>query len=421
MDMNDPVNNLIGIVKVYNIFGYLFYCKGAYDSAGIYLNRAWEAENKMKLFEDQFFTAYWLGALHIRLSNFEKSEHYFDSALQAAEKTNNNDIKARANLGLGVYYYTRGDYVKGLIYYLRSDSLLGSKVSIVHADILQNIGQVHHALDNYKLERVYLEKANKMYAVLHDQYGLNEINLRLGSIEQLEGNYKQAESYFRLALPYFKRQRDNHKTGEIMTYLGEVKLQLKQYNMSLAFFKNAISLLKSNPADVMLLRSYRGLGDAYYGLGQFDAAVHGYSDALAISDHLGELSSKSITLKKLAHLYAQEGEYINAYKIQNEFVLVEDSLNKIKSSKLIHEMEAQYRGEKERQEVELLRTKNQLREKKVKNQRMLFALSFTGILFLALFFYYLYRVNQRSNKKLKELDQLRSRFFTNISHEFRTP
>ena len=229
MDMNDPVNNLIGIVKVYNIFGYLFYCKGAYDSAGIYLNRAWEAENKMKLFEDQFFTAYWLGALHIRLSNFEKSEHYFDSALQAAEKTNNNDIKARANLGLGVYYYTRGDYVKGLIYYLRSDSLLGSKVSIVHADILQNIGQVHHALDNYKLERVYLEKANKMYAVLHDQYGLNEINLRLGSIEQLEGNYKQAESYFRLALPYFKRQRDNHKTGEIMTYLGEVKLQLKQY------------------------------------------------------------------------------------------------------------------------------------------------------------------------------------------------
>ena len=38
-----------------------------------------------------------------------------------------------------------------------------------------------------------------------------------------------------------------------------------------------------------------------------------------------------------------------------------------------------------------------------------------------LFLFILYRNRQRTNKKLRDIDTLKTNFFTNISHEFRTP
>ena len=40
---------------------------------------------------------------------------------------------------------------------------------------------------------------------------------------------------------------------------------------------------------------------------------------------------------------------------------------------------------------------------------------------LVLFLFALYRNRQKTNNRLRELDTLKSNFFTNISHEFRTP
>ncbi len=69
-------------------------------------------------------------------------------------------------------------------------------------------------------------------------------------------------------------------------------------------------------------------------------------------------------------------------------------------------------SEKELQALQLSKRKNE------RNGTIAIALF---ILLLAALLYNQYRIKQKANKELQELDQLKSNFFANISHEFRTP
>src|SRR5690606_41402357 len=64
---------------------------------------------------------------------------------------------------------------------------------------------------------------------------------------------------------------------------------------------------------------------------------------------------------------------------------------------------------------------NSLLEEKKRNQRNLFIGTFIVLLLVGVFLYYGYQNKIKTAQKLKEIDELKSRFFANISHEFRSP
>src|SRR5690606_15545627 len=119
---------------------------------------------------------------------------------------------------------------------------------------------------------------------------------------------------------------------------------------------------------------------------------------------IGGIQSIMQVLEAQAVLYYKMGDHKKAYELQAEQLVLSDSLNVIKSSKVIHEIEAKYQNEKAQHQIELLRAQNQLREQEKLSQRNIFIVAILAVVLLVGILYFLLRTRQKAHKKLKELD-----------------
>jgi signal transduction histidine kinase len=119
--------------------------------------------------------------------------------------------------------------------------------------------------------------------------------------------------------------------------------------------------------------------------------------------------------------FAHQNNYKKAFTFLDKAFTLQDSLNNNKQNELTLELETKYQTQKKEHEIALLKTESELVRQQKINQRNLFITGIVTTSFAGLFFFILYRNRKRTTKKLQELDRAKSNFFTNISHEFRTP
>ena len=126
----------------------------------------------------------------------------------------------------------------------------------------------------------------------------------------------------------------------------------------------------------------------------------------------------------LSDIYVIEGNYKLANEYYKRHIVLKDSVTKVQNRKAATELEARYQSEKKDDAIRLLNAENELKETQIiskNNERNYLLLSLGLVVLLAAIIYNRYKIKLRANEKLKELDQIKSRFFTNVSHEFRTP
>lgn len=404
-----------------NIQGYLHYRNGAYDSAILYFRQGFDLSGDPRYDPQRVFANYWSASSYMGQAKYKEAENFMKKSLELAQQRNlSNDI-ANGFKGLGMIYYSQGEYRAALAHYLKADSLMRDEISINHGDLLQNIGLIYHVLKNAKPEKEYYLRAREVYRQLGDLYGLSTIELRLGNYEKEYENYKKAETHLLKARDFFEGMNDRQKVGEVINYLGRLYLLTEEYEKAVTYFHEAILILEETSFMVPLCVAYLGLGEAYIETGHPDKAAEALNESRRLSGISHTLPNLAEVLKSLARLYAANGDFKIAYETQLEYQQAADSLAGMRNSEVIHEMEAKYQNERKQREIEKLATASLLKEQKAKTQRNFFFLIIGAVAAAAGALYFMYRIKQKANARLTALDELKSRFFTNISHEFRTP
>ncbi len=188
--------------------------------------------------------------------------------------------------------------------------------------------------------------------------------------------------------------------------LGEVFENMEREDSAEYYYRKSLELseITGNPADLM--NSYFYLGRICPKPGRIDESIDFLQKALALAKSLESKQEMNSISRYLSDNYAATGDFQKAY-----FHLhVKDSIEK--------ELKTQDAAKKiARQELD-----EQNRISKNRTYMFYFSLIclFISIL-LILAIYRNYRIKQKANRLLTEMDELKSKLFSNITHEFRTP
>ena len=309
-----------------------------------------------------------------------------------------------------------------------------------------------------QLGNLYLEKNLQTEAVaqyrlsyhlseqIGDAAGSALAQQNLGNVLENQGKLEEAQAAYQAALSWAQQTEDQEMVGTILVNLGQLLLDAPATRQRAAqYFDQALPLLEAADSDV-LPGLYNGKALWHETNQQGDSALYYAELSLVSARAWGQLQSEEKALAILQILYRQRGDYARALAYRDTLDLITDSLFNLSSAQNLNQLRTAYQTEKKERENLLLQqdlTQRELEATQQRAQRNLI-LGITGVvLVLGLAGFGWYRNRQRLRlkeqafeleqerarqeqrrkeaEKLRELDAMKTRFFTNVSHEFRTP
>jgi signal transduction histidine kinase/DNA-binding response OmpR family regulator len=337
-----------------------------------------------------------MASAHHKISIAHWVQGQYDLAFEAVTKSfriyeglNHTNGMARTCQMMGLIKDDQEQYGDAIRYHERALELYNAGGDSTQIAIqLNNMGAVYYGLKNYDTALQYLDRALAMRRMIKNNYGIAETMDNMGKIYRLQGKYDVASDYLHGAL-------------EIRRGLNDI---------------NGLSL------------SLEGVGNLNVSQKRFQRAETNFIEALALANKLDNKKRKKELYISLRDLEIARGNHAKALDYFEQYVAVKDSMLNAEMAGRIAELETQYETEKKEKEIAVLQGQAVTRQL----WRNIFGVSAgVAILFAFMIFRFyryrseknrqLYEAQQAQTRQLQEIDRMKSRFFANISHEFRTP
>ena len=428
------------VAVAYKQLAIAYNSKNEYEKVQIYFDKAidiYEAENDQ---ENVVKLQYKKAKVYSSISDFIKAVDYFKPALNYAIEQKDSALIAPISLDFGIVYARKGDYYAALQYFLRSLNAykaIGDKKYT--SAISNNIGNLYREMGQLEKALVYFQETEKILGN-KEEYQTSKIALyiNIGLVYIGLEDYDKALENDEMALDFCEKiDGDQHK-GVIYNNIGEVYQLQEKYHTAISFYEKAMPFRKKNDNKEGLAKTLQGLAISNKQLGKYNLALTQIQEALNINISIDDREGKKESLKTIASIYEIIGTKEQAFNSLKEYVLLKDSLNRENRIENILKIESEYKFKEEEMlvvsEVEILRKDQKIQE----SRQTILLLSLVSViiaLFAAFWFFYQNKkktdllekdlenkvIIERQAKALEEASKAKSRFFTNIAHELRTP
>ncbi len=331
-----------------------------------------------------------IGSIYSEEGQFDRALDYFFKSLALAEAGAYQENLGPALSNIAEVYSNHDDPQKAKDYWLKAlHSYEEDQDSSNIAIIYNNLGS---SATNPDTAIYYLSQALRLFEKLKFERGIAFASGNIGAQLGEKNQYREALPYFATSIPIF--EKEDFKPGLISHYmnLGTIYGQLNDFALSDTFFQKSVLIAKAIDHKLYLKDTYLAMADLYEEKNQAAKALMHFKLAAELKDTLFN-QAKATELADAETRYETENK--SRQLAEQELIIAEQRHNQ--KNLLIGAILAilligglfQYARQQQR-----------LREKEAA---------------LAL------QLERATADQLREIDRLKSNFFANISHEFRTP
>ena len=357
---------------------------------------------------------YWAGEYFFAQQEYEKGLGYAKKALPLAESGHDLTLKSDCESLTGLFYFRMSDYIHALEHARKSleyDRRTGDKSRISSSlNTLAGICLVAKQLDDaekYITEALQFSTSAGDSSRMAIQYGMaSEIYHTMGKDHKALDNARKAY--------VIDSTRNNiPKVGIRLSQLAAAQISLQMYEAAELSVCRAIPILQQSGNMTSLGICQNQMGELLNLRGAHAAAVKHFTQAANIFTEKKDLYNESRAQRGLFEALRNTDPKAAANHLLR-YTELKDSIYKTDMELAVSNYNAKYETEKLTQEKK--------RDDLFKHINFLVGIVLVSILLLIIaWLVYMSRIRRRHHLWLKKMNAIRSHFFTNITHEFRTP
>lgn len=366
--------------------------------------------------------------------NMLRNESRFDEALEAHSRSLHlaesvadtlETVKALNNIGtdyrrLGIldvaqeYHYTA--WILSCEF---QDSSYDARKNRVVS--LNGLGNIYLSIGNYDHADSLLRMALKGEKELGSYVGMAINYANIGSIFKHKGEIDSALAY------YVESMRMNEKAGSDLgislchTYFGSLYEMGGEYDKAIEEYTKAYYIMQTSKDEWHSLNSLIALAGISLTVGNYPAGMEYLTVARQKAQKIKSPEHLATVCMLLYRYYKEMGDCKSALAAYEEASSLRESI--LDMEKMNRMQNVSLNIEKSRQARLMLEANNRLERERSARQNgfAILGMGLVVLVFIVVMLLYLARIRHRSLLEVRRMSALRESFFTNITHEFRTP